>query len=52
MTFKELKKKENLKNKDFAKWFDVNELTWNSSSAKDRLQNGIIRFYEHVKNKE
>ena len=50
MTFKELQEKEKFDDKDMAKFFDLNYMSYMNSTAKKRYQDTLLRFYEHIKN--
>ena len=47
MSIKEIKKKHNLTDNDLAEMFGYkNKLAYANSSAKERIEKGIERFYE------
>lgn len=49
---KTLKKELGLKNKDIAEFFDMSEMAFANSSAKDRYISALNRFYEFLKNRK
>ena len=48
MTIQELKKELDLSPKDIAGFFDLSYGSFSNSSAKERYENALCRFYEHV----
>ena len=48
MDIKTLKKELGLSNKDLAEFFDMSYDSYANSSAKQRYESAICRFYEHV----
>ena len=48
MNIKELKKELGLTNKDIAKLFDMSYMGFANSTAKERYENALCRFYEKV----
>ncbi len=50
MTFKELQEKENFDDRDTAKFFNLNYMSYMNSTAKKRYQDTLLRFYEYIKN--
>jgi len=48
MDIKQLKKQLGLSQKDLAEFFDMSYDAYANSSAKDRYETAICRFYEHV----
>jgi len=49
MDIDKLKKELGLSQKDLAKFFDMNYGSFANSSAKERYENALCRFYEVVK---
>jgi transcriptional regulator with XRE-family HTH domain len=49
MTIKELKKELGLSQKDIAKFFDMEYFTFSNSTAKERYETALCRFYEFLK---
>ena len=52
MTIKQLKKELGLSNKDIAEFFGMSANVYANSSAKQRYENALCKFYECVKNSE
>jgi len=48
MDIKKLKKELGLSQNDLAEFFDMSYGAYANSSAKDRYETAICRFYEHV----
>ena len=48
VNIKQLKKELGLSNKDLAEFFDMSYDSYANSSAKQRYESAICRFYEHV----
>jgi hypothetical protein len=48
MTIQELKKELGLSPKDIAGFFDLSYGSFANSSAKERYENALCRFYKHV----
>jgi len=48
MNIKQLKKELGLSNKDLAEFFDMSYDSYANSSAKQRYESAICRFYKHV----
>jgi hypothetical protein len=46
------KKELGIKNKDVAKLFEMSEMGFANSTAKDRYLNALSRFYEYIKEHE
>lgn len=52
MTIKQLKKELGIKhNKTIAEFFDLTPESYANSSAKERYENALCRFFEYIKNK-
>ena len=50
MTYKQIKKQLNLTDADIAGFFDYkNANSFATSSAKNRIEKGLVSFYEHSK---
>tara|TARA_B100000378_G_C17685987_1_gene286301 strand:- start:192 stop:371 length:180 start_codon:yes stop_codon:yes gene_type:complete len=50
MTYKEIKKELGLTDADIAEFFDYkNANSFATSSAKNRIEKGLVSFYEHSK---
>lgn len=50
MTIKKLKKELGLSNKEIAEFFGMSYNAYANSSAKERYENALCRFYEYLKN--
>ena len=48
MDIKTLKKELGLSNKSIAEFFDLNEMSFANSTAKERYENALCRFYVYV----
>lgn len=51
MTIKELKKELGISNADIAELFDLSKSSFQNSSAKQRYENALCKFYAFVKSK-
>ena len=51
MTIKQLKKELGLTNKDISEFFDMSPGVYANSSAKERYEKALCKFYKHVKEK-
>ena len=51
MNIKQLKKELGLSNTDIAKFFDINPMSFANSTAKERYENALCKFYEFIQNK-
>lgn len=49
MEIKELKKELKISNKDIADFFDMNYYSYSNSSAKQRYESALCRFYSVIK---
>ena len=49
MDIKQLKKELGLTNSDIAEFFNLKPYNYATSTAKNRYENALCRFYEHVK---
>ena len=49
MDIKQLKKELGLSNKDLAEFFDMTYGAFANSTAKDRYEVALCRFYSHIK---
>lgn len=49
MDIKTLKKELGLSNKKIAEFFDLNEMSFANSTAKNRYEKALCKFYEYVK---
>jgi hypothetical protein len=52
MTIKQLKKELGIKNADIAEFFGLSPQVYANSTAKQRYEDALIRFYTLVKQKE
>ena len=53
MTIKELKRETGLSNADIARFFDFKDVgSYQRSSAKQRYENALIKFYNHIKKQQ
>ena len=52
MDIKELKKELDLKNEDIASLFNMTLSSFSNSSAKNRYETALCRFYELIKGQE
>ena len=52
MEIKQLKKELGLSNNQIAEFFGLSRSNYQTSSAKKRYENALIKFYEHIKNHE
>jgi len=48
ISFRELKEKLSLSNEDLAMFFNMSYGAYANSTAKDRYENALLRFYNHV----
>ena len=51
MRIKQLKRELGLSNKDLAEFFDLSYDCYANSSAKQRYEDALCKFYHHVKQK-
>lgn len=49
MDIKQLKKELGLTNKEMAEFFNMKPEVYQNSTAKNRYEQALIRFYSHVK---
>jgi hypothetical protein len=54
MTIKDLKRKFKFNDKDISKWFGYkNPMSYyNAKKGKTKIEEGIVKFYEHISDKE
>ena len=52
MNIKQLKKELDISQKDIAEFFQMSYGAFANSTAKDRYENAIVKFYEFIKLKD
>lgn len=52
MKIKQLKKELGLSNKDLAEFFNLSYSVFANSTAKERYENALCKFYEKIKTKQ
>lgn len=52
MTINELKKETGLTQKEIAQFFEMKPIVFANSTAKERYEQALIRFYEYLKSKK